>query len=132
LGAVSLKPFFEENFERLPAGVFYNFNQIFISSQFKSVSREVQTIMELEYMLQIEFSDGFLIQNWNDNYYNDNNINKFERLAESLPELPIDIKQIKNRYIYIELPKIKDALERNKNPGENYLRARENLKDIFR
>jgi hypothetical protein len=52
-------------------------------------------------------------------------------LALSLPDSPPGIKQAKDRYLNVELPKIKAALERFKNPSENALRARENLGDLF-
>ncbi|GHV82568.1 hypothetical protein AGMMS49991_11260 [Spirochaetia bacterium] len=83
--------------------------------------------MELEYMLQVEFCNGVLIRDWNQNYYTKKNIAKFEEMANSLPESPPSIKQLKDRYLNEDLPKIKAALERFNNPNENYLQAMRNL-----
>jgi len=47
-----------------------------------------------------------------------------------LPDFPESIYQAKNRYLN-ELKRIKTALERYRNPSENYLRAIQNLKDSF-
>jgi len=126
-----MKPFFEIDYERLPNGVFYSFQTIINSSKLNNISPVVLTIMEIEYMLQIEFTNGFLINN-NINYYTEENIRKFERLILSLPEFPENINIIRERFLNIELPKIKQALERHNNPSENYLRALENLSDIIK
>ena len=128
LGIVPRKPFFEIEYERLPVGVFYPFQTIIDSSELKNISPVVITIMEIEYMLQIEFVNGSLISHWNANYYTKDNISKFEKLIMELPEFPENIQLLKERYLKIELPKIKKALERHNNPSENYLRAMENLK----
>jgi hypothetical protein len=124
-------PFFGIEYDKLPKGKFYNFEQVFVKSNFKDVTPEVLTVMELEYMLQIEFCNGMIIQNssyTNINYYTDENINKFERLILGLPDFPESIHQAKNRYLN-ELQKIKAALERYKNPSEKYLRAVQNVGD---
>ena len=55
----------------------------------------------------------------------------FEVEYDRLPEYPDGIKELKDRYLNIELPKIKSALERYKNPSEDYLRARENLREMY-
>ena len=84
----------------------------------------------MEYKLQIEFCNGILHQN-NINYYTEKNIKRFEELVLILPDSNEGYSKLKGRYLNIELPKIKAALERYKNPSENYLRALENLKDMF-
>jgi len=130
LGLIPIKPFFGIEYDKLPNGKFYNFEQVFVKSNFKNVTPEVLTVMELEYILQIEFCNGIIIQNSkysNINYYTDENINKFERLILELPDSPESIYQAKNRYLN-ELKKIKAAFERYKNPSEKYLRTVENLK----
>jgi len=130
-GIIPRKPFFEIEYGRLPRGVFYTFQTIIDSSELNNISPEVIAIMEIEYMLQIEFANGVLISNWNANYYTENNINKFERLIMRVPEFPQNIKILRERYLNIELPKIKQALKRHNNPSENYLKAMENLSDIL-
>ncbi|MDR3114765.1 MAG: hypothetical protein LBU25_04510 [Treponema sp.] len=125
---IPMKPFFEEEYGKLPEGELYSFYSVWYMSQFKDVSIEIRTIMELEYMFQIEFCNGVLTQNWNITYYTDKNIKRFEELAQSLPDLPSNIKRLKDRYLYIELPKIKNALERYKNPSEKALQARKNVR----
>jgi hypothetical protein len=124
-GIVPMKPFYEIEHDRLPRGEYYKFESVFARSNFTNVTPETLIIMELEYMLQIEFSNGILIRD-NINHYTDENINKFEGLILRLPDSPEDIYQTKNRYLN-ELKKIKAALERYRNPSENYLRALENL-----
>jgi len=134
LGLIPIKPFFGIEYDKLPKGEFYKFEQVFVKSNFKNVTPEVLTVMELEYMLQIEFRNGIIIRNsnyTNINYYTDENINKFERLILGLPDFPGSIYQAKIRYLN-ELQKIKAALERYKNPSENYLRAVENIGDSLR
>jgi len=126
-GIIPRKPFSEIEYDRLPSGEAYKFESVFIKSNFKNVSLEVLTIIELEYMLQIEFFNGIIIQD-NMHYYTDENINKFERLIRGLPDFPESVYQAKNRYLN-ELQKIKIVFERYKNPSENYLRAIQNLKD---
>jgi hypothetical protein len=128
-GIIPMKPFSEIEYERLSKGEFYKFESVFIKSNLRGITPEVLTLIELEYMLQIEFFNGIIIQD-SVNYYTDENINKFEKLILGLPDLPESIYQAKDRYLN-ELKKIKTALERYKNPGENYLRAIENLKDSF-
>jgi hypothetical protein len=81
--------------------------------------------MELEYMLQIEFCNGILAHD-NLNYYTDTHINEFEGLILRLPDFPESVYQAKNRYLN-ELRRIKAALERYRNPSEDYLRALQNL-----
>jgi len=128
-GIIPMKPFSEIEYDKLPKGEIYKFESVFIKSNFKGITPEVLTLIELEYMLQIEFFNGIIIQD-TINYYTDENINKFERLIRGLPDSPESIYQVKNRYIN-ELQKIKIAFERYKNPSENYLRAIQNLKGSF-
>jgi hypothetical protein len=131
-GAVPVKPFTEVEYDRLPDGEFYNFYTILFNSDLKNISLEVQRIMELEYKLQIEFANGTLIENWNVKYYTEENIGKFERLILSLPDTMDDIRPIKERFLNIELPKVKTALYRYLNPSELYIQARKNLSDMFK
>ena len=128
-GLVPMKPFSEVEYERLPKGKYYNFETVLIGSNFKDVTPEVLTVIELEYMLQIEFCNGIIIQD-NIDYYTDENINKFERLIRGLPNFPENIQKAKNRYLN-ELRRIRAALERRRNPSENNLRALQNLSDSF-
>jgi hypothetical protein len=128
-GIVPMKPFSEVEYDRLPKGKFYNFETVFIRSNFKEVTPEVLTVIELEYMLQIEFCNGIIIQD-NIDYYTDENINKFERLILGLPNFPENIQKAKARYLN-DLRRIKTALERRRNPSENNLRALQNLSDSF-
>jgi hypothetical protein len=128
-GIIPMRPFSEIEYERLSKGEVYKFESVFIKSNFKDITPEVLSLIELEYMLQIEFFNGIIIQD-NMNYYTDANINKFERLILGLPDFPESIYQAKSRYLS-ELQKIKAVFERYKNPSENYLRAIENLKDSF-
>jgi hypothetical protein len=130
-GIVPMIPFFEIDYAELPNGEYFNFEQVILTSNYRNISPEVRIILELEYKLQIEFCNGILIESNNLNYYTENNIQYFEELIMKLPELPESIKELKERYLNIELPKIKSALERYKNPTEDYLRARENLKEIY-
>jgi hypothetical protein len=130
-GMVPAKPFSEIEYAELPQGEFYKFESVIYASQFKNISPLVRQVIELEYILQVEFGGGILIPRHNLNYYTEENIAKFTGLAMSLPDSPPGIKQAKERYLNVELPKIKAALERFKNPGENALRARENLGDLF-
>jgi len=125
-GIVPMKPFLEIDYDRLPDGKFYSFESVIISSELINISPVVLLIMEIEYILQIEFCNGILVKN-KLNYYTEENINKFESLILELPEFPESAGQLKGRYLNIELPKIKQALERHNNPSENYLRAKENL-----
>jgi hypothetical protein len=129
LGFIPVLPLFEIEHDRLPKGEFYKFESVFIKSNFTNVTPEILTIMELEYILQIEFCNGILMQN-NKNYYTEENIDKFDRLIHRLPDSTESVHQVKNRYL-IESQKIKAALERYRNPDENYLRALQNLGDIF-
>jgi hypothetical protein len=131
LGSVPAKPFSEIEYAGLPRGEFYKFEPVIYASQFRDISPLVLRVIELEYMLQVEFLDGILIERHNLNYYTEENIGKFTGMAMSLPDWPADIKQVKERYLNIELPKIKAALERFKNPGGNALRAKENLGGSF-
>jgi hypothetical protein len=128
--AIPIKPFFEEEYDRLPKGEFYNFYAVLIKNEMRNISREIQMLMELEYKLQIEFCNGVLMENWNIKYYTDENIKYFERLIELLPETTENIRKIKKRFQDIELPKIKSALEKYENPGELYLQAIKNLGDM--
>lgn len=130
LGLVKTKPLTEPEYDNLPEGEFYNFYVVLIQSELKDVSLEIQKIMELEYKLQIEFCNGVLMERKNKKYYTEENIKSFEQLILSLPDDIDDIKQIKERFLNIELPKIKSALYRYLNPSESYLQARENFKRI--
>jgi hypothetical protein len=85
--------------------------------------------MKLEYLLQIEFCNGMIIQDTVNNY-TDENIFRFEELINKLPDHPESKKKKKKRFLN-ELKKIKTALERYRNPSEDYLRAVENLKNNF-
>jgi hypothetical protein len=131
LGIVPMIPFFEIDYAQLPNGEYYKFEQILVTSNYRTISPEVLIILELEYKLQIEFWDGILIESNNLKYYTEHNIHYFEELIMKLPELPESIMELKERYLNIELPKIKAALERYNNPTEDYLRAKENLKEIY-
>jgi len=124
-GIVPMIPFYEVDYGRLPKGEVYKFESVFIKSNFKDVTPEVLTVIELEYILQIEFLNGIIIQD-NMRYYTDENINKFERLILGLPDFPENIHKAKNRYLN-ELRRIKKALERRRNPSENNLKALQNL-----
>jgi hypothetical protein len=125
-----MRPFIEIEYGILPNGQYYDFNLIISSSQFRYASPEVLIIMELEYKLQIEFCYGIAIRD-NQNYYTDENINKFEELIMRLPEYPESILLARNRFLN-ELQKIKAAHERRKNPSENQLRAIYNLMEGIR
>lgn len=121
--------FFETEFARLPEGEYYKFESVIYSSRYKETSPEILIVIELEYKLQVEFCNGILMQS-NKNYYTDENIEKFEELIFSLPDFPDSILKSKIRFRE-ELPKIKAALERNRNPSDNYLQAMQNLGDSF-
>jgi hypothetical protein len=127
LGAVPMKPFAEIEYARLPPGEMYQFEAVIQTSELKDLPVEVRTALELEYMLQVQFGNGIVSRNWNLNYYTEENIAKFEKLAMSLPESPPSIYQLKDRYLNEDLPRIKAAWERYKNPSENNLRALQNL-----
>jgi hypothetical protein len=129
-GIIPMKPYLEVDYDKLPRGKVYDFATIFSKSNFKDVTLEVLTVIELEYMLQMEFCNGVIIQD-NINYYTEENINKFEKLIRGLPNSPENIQKAKNRYLN-ELRRIKAALDRRKNPSENNLRVLENLGDIFK
>jgi hypothetical protein len=131
LGGIPLQPFFEVEYDGLPEGEFYRFGAVIYGSPLGNVSPEVRTAMELEYMLQVEFCDGVLIRDWNVNYYTEENINRFEKLALSLPDSSLPVQQLKDRYLNDALPRIRGALERYRNPSESALRARQNLSSVF-
>jgi hypothetical protein len=131
LNSVPTKPFSEIEYAGLPQGEFYKFESVIYSSRFKDISPLVLRIIELEYILQVEFGGGILIPRQNLKYYTEENIAKFTGLAVSLPDYPPSIRQAKYRYLDIELPKIRASLDRFKNPSENALRVRENLGDSF-
>jgi hypothetical protein len=124
-GLIPMIPFSEVEYGKLPRGEVYKFEAVFVKSNFKDVTPEVLTVIELEYMLQIEFFNGIIIQD-NIKYYTDENINKFERLILRLPDFPENVHKAKNRYLN-ELQRIKRALERRRNPSENNIRALQNL-----
>jgi len=126
-GLIPMKPFSEVEYERLPKGEVYRFESVLVNSNFKDLTPEVLTVMQLEYMLQIEFCNGVIMQD-NMHYYTDENINKFERLIRSLPNIPENIYKAKNRYLN-ELRRIKNAIDRRKNLSENNLRALQNLEE---
>jgi len=125
-GIIPMTPFDEVEYGKLPRGEVYKFEAVFVKSNFRDVTPEVLTVIELEYMLQIEFINGIIIQD-NIKYYTDENINKFERLIHSLPDFPENIHKAKNRYLD-ELRRIKNAFERRRNPSENNRRALQNLR----
>jgi len=129
-GLIPMKPFSEVEYDKLPKGKVYDFTTIFSKSNFKDVTLEVLTVIELEYMLQMEFCNGIIIQD-NINYYTDENIKKFEKLILGLPNSPENIYKAKNRYLN-ELRRIKAALDRRKNPNGNNVRALQNLGDSFK
>ena len=130
-GIVPMKPFFGVDYAKLPKGQYYTFESVIINSELKNISLDFFNLLKLEYMLQIEFANGIVIESTL-NYYTDENIEKFENLILSLPDFPENIRQIKERYFNIELPKIRKAIYQYNNPNENYLRALENLKNSFR
>jgi len=125
-GIIPMLPFSEVDYARLPRGQYYSFESVIIHSEFNDLSLEVYNMLKLEYMLQIEFVNGIVI-NDSLHYYTEENIQTFENLILSLPDSPENIRQFKERYLNIELPKIKRAIYRYNNPSENYLRAMENL-----
>jgi hypothetical protein len=127
-GIAPMKPFFEIEYGKLPKGEYYKFESILYLSKYNACSREILAAIELEYKLQIEFSNGILYSD-NINYYTEENIKQFEALASILPDSIEGFRQLRERYLNIELPKIKAALEKYKNPDENYLRAIQNLKN---
>lgn len=131
LNGIPLQPFFEVEYDGLREGEFYRFDAVIYGNPLGNVSPEVRTAMELEYMLQVEFSDGILIRDWNVNYYTEENIGRFEELARSLPDTSPALQQLKDRYLNDALPRIRAALERYRNPSESALRARLNLSDGF-
>jgi hypothetical protein len=132
LGLVPMSPFFEVNTEKLPQGEFFMFDTVVPGDWFENISPELRRTIELEYMLQAEFSNGVLIRHYNVSNYTEENIAKFEELAMSLPDdISPELKQIKDRYLNEDLPRIRAALERYKNPSELALIARENLRDIL-
>jgi hypothetical protein len=126
LAPVSHKPFLEIEYDKLPKGEYYSFESVIVKSDLLNLTPEVLILIELEYMLQIEFFNGIVIQN-SLKYYNIENFNKFEKLILRLPDESESIKVAKTRYMN-ELQKIKTAFERYNNPGENYQRALDNLK----
>jgi hypothetical protein len=132
LGVVPVIPFFEVNYARLPQNEFYTFGSVVPDNQLEDISPEVRTTVELEYMLQVEFCDGVLIRDYNVDYYTEENIAKFEELARSLPDdASPEIRWLKGRYLTGDLPRIRAALDRYKNPTELDLIARQNLSDIL-
>jgi hypothetical protein len=131
-GVIPMAPFFEVDYGRLPQGEFYMFDTIVPGDWFKNMPPEIRKAIELEYMLQAEFSNGILIRNYNAENYSEKNIAKFEALAMSLPDdVSPEIKQLKDRYLNEDLPRIRAALERYKTPTELNLIARQNLSDIL-
>ena len=128
-GIIPQRPFLEIEYDKLPKGQYYNFVSIIGTSKFKDISPEVLILLEAEYMLQIWFCNGIIIQD-NINYYTEENITKFEALIFKLPDYPESMGQAKSHYI-AELQKIKAALERHRNPSENNQRALENLREYF-
>ncbi|MDR2634240.1 MAG: hypothetical protein LBC51_11570 [Treponema sp.] len=65
-------------------------------------------------------------------YYTEENIKQFEELIEKLPLMPESIHKLKERYLKTELPKIQSAWERYTHPTEDYRRAAEQLKEVFK
>jgi len=130
LGLVPIKPFFEAEYDRLPKGDHYKFESVIVKNDLINAAPEVLTIIELEYMLQVEFCYGIALQD-NVKYYTDENIKKFEKLISRLPDYPESVKKAKTRYSN-ELKSVKAAFERYNNPSENYLRALQNLGKSFK
>jgi hypothetical protein len=130
-GIIPTTPFFEIDYARLPRGQYYSFESVIIHSEFNNLSLDVYNVLKLEYMLQIEFANGIIISD-TVNYYTDENIERFENLILSLPDSPESIRLVKERYLNIELPKVKRAFYRYNNPSENNIRAMENLRNNFR
>jgi hypothetical protein len=129
-GLIPTLPFSEIDYARLPRGQYYSFESVIVQSEFSNVSPEVCNLLKLEYMLQIEFANGVVVRDTM-NYYTEENIENFENLILSLPDSPESIRQIKERYLNTELPRIRRAFFRYNNPSENYLRAMENLENSF-
>jgi hypothetical protein len=125
-GLIPTLPFSEIDYARLPRGQYYSFESVIVQSEFSNISLEVYNLLKLEYKLQIEFANGVVIRDTM-NYYTEENIGNFENLILNLPDSPENIRQIKERYLNTELPKIRRAFYRYNNPSENYLRALENL-----
>ncbi|MDR0449912.1 MAG: hypothetical protein LBH26_01445 [Treponema sp.] len=130
---IALRPFSEIEYGSLPPGEFYRFDAVIYAGSFKNISWELRRALELEYMLQVEFCGGVLIRDWNLNYYTEENIAKFERLALSLPDSdsPAGIRRLKDRYLNEELPRIRAALDRYEYPSESALWARQNIGASF-
>ena len=128
---IPTKPFFEIDYAKLPKGRYYSFEVVIIHSDLRNISLDVFNVLKLEYMLQIEFANGIVIEDTL-NYYTEENIKIFENLILKLPDFPESIGQIKERYLNIELPRIRRAFNRYNKPSENYLRAVENFKRGFR
>jgi hypothetical protein len=126
LAPVSHKPFLEIEYDKLPKGEYYRFESVIVKSDLLNLTPEVLILIELEYMLQIEFFNGIVMQDTL-KYYTNENISKFEKLILRLPDVSESIKLLKKRYMN-ELKKIRTAFERYNNPGEDYLRALQNLK----
>jgi len=125
-GTIPQKPFLEVEYNRLPRGMFFPFHTVISSSELKNISPEVLLLMEIEYMLQIEFNNGILYSG-NVNSFTEENVNNFERLVLKLPDFPEEINQLRTRYLNIALPRIRRSLEQRNNPSEYFLRAMENL-----
>jgi hypothetical protein len=115
---IPMKPFSQVEYGRLHNGEYYSFESVIYSSTLKDISPDVLSVMKIEYILQIEFCNGILVEK-NKNYYTEDNISKLEMLILELPEFPESIKQIKERFLNIDLPKIRRAFERYNNPGED-------------
>jgi hypothetical protein len=132
LGVIPMSPFFEVDYARLPQNKFYTFQSVVPHDQLEDISPAVRTAIELEYMLQVEFSNGILIRRYNEHNYTEENIAKFEDLAMSLPDgISPEIKRLKDRYLNEDLPRIRAALNRYENPTELDIIARQNLSDVF-
>ena len=133
LGLVQVREssFFIIEYGRLPDGVFYPFSTVITVSELHNIYPSVRLAMEIEYMLQMKFTNGVLFSG-NVHHYTDENINKFETLILELPEFPESIQQLRKRYLNIELPRIRQVLERHRNPSEDHIRALENLRGVIR
>jgi hypothetical protein len=123
---IPMAPFFGIEYDKLPEGEYYDFKQIILTSNYRDISPEVLIVLELEYKLQIEFCNGILYRN-NVKYYDEDNIKYFEELIAKLPEAPDSIRKIKDRFLNIELPRIKSSVERYRNPTDDHLRIEENM-----
>ncbi|MDR2897364.1 MAG: hypothetical protein LBU99_01020 [Spirochaetaceae bacterium] len=129
-GMAPIKSFREVEYGKLPKGMYYPFESVMLSSQFADISPDVWNILKLEYMLQIEFCHGIVMQD-NVSYYTDKNIEKFETLVLKLPDYPESVLEAKTRFLN-ELVRIKRSFERRRNPSESQKAMQENFRNMLR